>query len=148
MMFVKRIVAVMAAIFVAAAPVTVVHAQAPGSAPSPQDRMASAKASMKTRFGFSEAQANTAIQKVQAMTKGYQPRMMTLQTTMQKKYGANPTQAQRQQMQREAIPLIMEITQKTNAVLLSVATKAQRPKLEAQFKSERAVMEKMQAGKM
>ena len=138
---------VVAVAFASPVATTPVHAQAPGgSAGAPQDGMASAKASLKARFGFTDAQATTAIAKVQSVTKGYQPKVMTLQSALQKKYGKSPTPEQRRKMQGEAMPLISEIMQKTNAALLSVATKEQRPKLEAQFKVERDMMQKMAKG--
>lgn len=139
----KMLVAALATVATLATATSVSHAQAtgtvPGGAPSQGDRMAGAKASLKARFGFTDAQATTVIQKMQATLKSYQPKMMALQ----KKYGASPTPEQRQKMQREAIPLISEISKKSNAILLSVATKEQRPKIMAQMKAEQEQIAKM-----
>jgi hypothetical protein len=119
----------------------VVRAQTPGTAQTaPVDRIAGAKASLKSRFGFSDAQATTAVKKAQALSVTYQPKFVALQ----KKYGPNPTPEQRQKMQREALPMIAEISKKTNTILLSVATKAQRPKIVAQMKAEQEQIAKMQ----
>ncbi len=139
-----RLVAALATIFSVAVGTVTAYAQGqPGAGqPTMADRMASAKASLKARYGFSDAQATTAIQKAQDVAKSFQPQLMTLQ----KKYGANPTPEQRQKMQMEALPLIAAISKKTNAVLLSVATKAQRPKIEAQMKMEQQQIDKMRAG--
>lgn len=104
--------------------------------------MAAAKASLKSRFGFSDDQVNRAVQKVEAITKSYQPKIVALQ----KKAAAATTPEQKKQAQMNAIPLIMEITQKTNAALLAVATPAQRPKLQAQFKAEGKMFAQMQKG--
>lgn len=123
--------------------VGVTHAQTPGAGAAgkqaPVDRLGSAKASLKARFGFTEAQATTTIQKAQAIAMTYQPQLVALQ----KKYGTSPTPEQRQKFQREALPIIAEISKKTNAIILSVATKEQRPKVLAQIKTEQEQIAKM-----
>ncbi|MBC8137359.1 MAG: hypothetical protein H8F28_15875 [Fibrella sp.] len=122
------------------------QAQTPSSGQTrtgaPVDPMANLKASLKARFGFTESQASTAIAKVQIIANSYRPKFIALQ----KKYGTSPTAEQRTKFQRETIPMIAEISKKTNAVFLSVATKEQRPKVMAQMKIEQQQIEKMQKG--
>lgn len=96
------------------------------------DPMQAVKASLKSRFGFTDAQATTVSKKGEAIMNTYKPRFAALRN----KYGANPTPDQRAKMQRETVPLLTEIGKKMKAVLLSVATKEQRPKILAQMQPQ------------
>ncbi len=118
-------------------------AQATGTRPAQTDPMASVKASFKARFGFSDAQTMQAVKKMMVVQESYKTKIGALQT----KYGANPTPEQRQKATKEAMPMLMEMSTKMKAVMLSVATPAQRPKIEAQFKTDEARMKQAQSGK-
>ena len=89
------------------------------------DPMATARGTLKTRYGFSDAQASEVLRRTQIAMKEFEPQILALQ----KKYGGTKAPEQRQKMQAELAPLILRISRKTTEIALSVATKAQRPKI-------------------
>lgn len=143
MINVRRFAAALAAAALLFTGVSAANAQAPGTKPAKSDPMAAAKASLKARYGFTDTQSTTAIKKAETVLASYRPKIAGLQ----KKYGANPTPEQRQKAQKEAMPMLMEMSAKLNAAMLSVATPAQRPKIEAEFKAQQAQMKQMGSGK-
>ena len=131
-MTIRHFVAALVAVTIVCTGAATVHAQAPGAKPpTPAEMNAQIKASMKQRFGFSDAQATKAIVKVSAIQKVYMPQMMALQ----KKYGANPTPEQRQKMQSEAMPLYMKMSKEVETAVMAIATPEQRAKVKAQMQS-------------
>ncbi|MBC8140912.1 MAG: hypothetical protein H7Y38_05665 [Armatimonadetes bacterium] len=143
---VRQFVAALAAAVLLFSGVGAAHAQGAGTKPAPAtgaaDPMANVKASFKARFGFTEAQTTQAVKKIMVVEESYRTKIGALQ----KKYGANPTAEQRQKATKEAMPLLMEMSGKVKAAMLSVATPAQRPKIEAQFKANESRMKSAAAG--
>jgi len=143
---VRQLAAALAAAALLFTGIGAAHAQAtgtkPGQATGATDPMANIKASFKARFGFTDAQTMQAVKKIMVVQESYKTKMGALQ----KKYGANPTPEQRQKATKEAMPMLMEMTGKMKTAMLSVATPAQRPKIEAQFKADEARMKQMQNG--
>lgn len=140
---VRSVITLAVAALTITTPIVAARAQggmAPGGQ-SQEQKIAMVHAQLKQNFGFSDTQASAFLKKAQAIAQAYQPKIMALQ----KKYGNNPAPAVRPKLQAEFVPIMIEIGKKTNAALLAVATKEQRPKVQKEIERQAAMMKAMQS---
>jgi hypothetical protein len=135
----------LAAALVVAGAMAPTAARAQGAPPqqpmTAEQKLGVMKASVKQRFGFSDAQVDAFVKKAQTIAESYRPQLMSIS----KKYGNSPTPEQRGKMQQELFPILIQVSRKTNAALLGIATPAQRPRIQQLLQAEAKQLQMLQA---